>query len=42
MMRNAEEQMRKQKQLLKEGYMEMAKESANINKEWVSADKNWD
>lgn len=42
MMRNTEEQMRKQKQLLKEGYIEMAKESININKEWSSIDKDWD
>ncbi|MDD5132887.1 MAG: hypothetical protein PHD81_03885 [Candidatus Nanoarchaeia archaeon] len=42
MMHNIEDQKRKQKQLLKEGYIEMAKETISLHKEWSLADKDWD
>ena len=31
-----------EKQLLKEGYVEMAKETKKINEEWKAADASWD
>ncbi|MFH1511021.1 MAG: hypothetical protein ABIF10_04975 [Candidatus Woesearchaeota archaeon] len=42
LMRSAEQQKRQQKSLLTEGYLEMAKESARVTKEWSSADRDWD
>ena len=42
LMKVAEEQIRKQKKLLAEGYKEMAEESLRITKEWEKVDMDWD
>lgn len=38
----AEQSKRKNKELLKEGYIEIANESKKINGEWSAIDKSWD
>ena len=42
LMKVAEEQIRKQKKLLAEGYKEMAEESLRTTKEWEKVDMDWD
>ena len=42
LMKVAEEQKRKQKKLLAEGYKEMAEESLRTTKEWEKVDMDWD
>jgi len=41
MMKIIEKQKMQNKQLLKEGYKEMAQESLAVTKEWFAADKDW-
>ncbi|MBI4154915.1 hypothetical protein HY498_02405 [Candidatus Woesearchaeota archaeon] len=42
LMRIADEYKRKQKNLLAEGYKEMARESSRIAKDWRSTETDWD
>ena len=42
LMEKTEMERRKNKELLIEGYKEMAQDSLNINEEWSNADVNWD
>lgn len=42
LMKFAEQQKRHEKKLLIEGYKEIAQESLAVNKEWETADKNWE
>lgn len=42
LMEKVEIEKRKNKELLIEGYKEMAKDSLEINEEWSNADKDWD
>jgi hypothetical protein len=41
MMQKIEKQERGKKELLKEGYLEMAEENIQITKEWEKIDKKW-
>lgn len=41
LIRFAEKCRKEQKELMIEGYKEMAKESLNTTKEWANADKDW-
>jgi len=42
LLNGVQEQKRKNKELLIEGYKEMAKDSLEINEEWSSTDLDWD
>ena len=42
LMRIADEYKRRQKNLLAEGYKEMARESSKIAKDWTYTETNWD
>ncbi len=42
LMEKVEIEKRKNKELLIEGYKEMAKDSLKINAEWSNADEDWD
>ena len=42
MMEKIDEEKRKRKELLIEGYKEMAEESRRTAKEWAAADSKWD
>ena len=41
LIRSADKCRKEQKELLIEGYKEIAKESLNTTKEWANADKDW-
>lgn len=42
LLKSCEQHKRQQKDLLAEGYREMAEASERLSKEWSSADKDWE